>query len=76
MSNLGIAGFKEYREILTKEISAKDWETYFETMFYHKGTQEQIDMFKNFILGIEVDAEKVINFCSEEISVENIPQKQ
>ena len=60
MSNLGIAGFEEFKN---RNQTRKDLESYFEEIFYHKPTEEQLKMFHNVLIGKEQDAQKMIDFC-------------
>ena len=72
MSNLGISGFKQYHN---NGKTRKDLERYFEEIFYHKPSKEQLEMFHKYLIGIEKDAQKMIDFCAlknEEIG----PEKQ
>ena len=64
MSNLGIAGFENYHR--KDELRAKtreDLKEYFRETFYHEPTKEQLELFLNFLIGREQDAQKVIDAC-------------
>lgn len=71
MSNLGIAGFKEFKE---SGKTREDLEDYFEDVFYHKPNKEQIIMFHEFLIGKEQDFEKMIEFCKDKIQEESTKQ--
>ena len=74
MSNLGIAGFERFHNKGELETPTRqDLESYFEEMFYHKPTKEQLEMFHKYLIGVETDAEKVIDFCSSK-EIEKQPQ--
>ena len=52
MSNLGIAGFDVYKKdncMGCKTPTRKDLEEYFESVFYHKPTMEQLDIFHKYL---------------------------
>ena len=69
MSNLGIAGFDMYRKNNNGEFkipTRKDLAEYFETVFYHKPTDEQLDIFHKYLIGVEKDAEKVLDMCCKQ----------
>lgn len=75
MSNLGIAGFDMYKKNSNSEFkipTRKDLAEYFESVFYHKPTAEQLDMFHKYLIGIENDADKVLDMCCNK--EENIKQ--
>ena len=78
MSNLGIAGFDVYKKdncMGCKTPTRKDLEEYFESVFYHKPTMEQLDIFHKYLIGIESDAEKVLDVCcNDRESSENANQ--
>ena len=64
MSNLGIAGFEGYRKKgELKTPTREDLEKYFEEIFYHKPNKKQLEMFHNYLIGKENDAEKMLSFC-------------
>ena len=66
MSNLGISGFDKYHK--RNEFAAptrEDLENYFVEVFYHKPSKEQLEMFHKYLIGIEQDAQKMIDFCSK-----------
>ena len=66
MSNLGIAGFDNYKKDNNGEFKTptrKDLAEYFESVFYHKPTNEQLDIFYKFLIGTERDTEKVLDIC-------------
>lgn len=79
MSNIGIAGFEVYHKNNNEEFKTptrKDLAEYFESVFYHKPTAEQLDIFLNYLIGLERDIEKVIKACEkqemQEIARQNI----
>ena len=78
MSNIGIAGFEIYHKKDDREFQVptrKDLAKYFEEMFYHKPTQEQLDIFIRFLTGQESDANKVLDICCKQESEESEKQK-
>ena len=64
MSNLGIAGFERYHEDgKFKTPTRADLKAYFIEVFYHDPTKEQLDLFFDYLIGREQDAQKVIDIC-------------
>ena len=77
MSNIGIAGFEMYHKNNKEEFrtpTRKDLAGYFESVFYHKPTAEQLDVFLGYLIGRERDANKVLEICGEQVSEENAKQ--
>ena len=67
MSNLGVAGFKHFHQQGELKIPVReDLEEYFEEIFYHKPNEKQLKMFHNYLIGVETDAKKLIDFCAKQ----------
>lgn len=68
MTNVGMAGFDMYRKRKSGELKTpikEDLIEYFGLMFYHVPTDEQLEMFHNYLIGKERDVQKVIEFCEQ-----------
>ena len=64
MSNLGIAGFERFHQKGEfKTPTREDLKDYFIEIFYHKPTDEQLELFHNYLIGKERDVEKVLDAC-------------
>ena len=72
MSNLGIAGFERYHKDCKEELklpTREEMESYFETVFYHKPTKEQLEVFHRILIDTEPDLEKALEFCEMQSDV-------
>ena len=68
MSNLGIAGFERYHKDCKEELrlpTREEMAGYFEDVFYHKPTPEQLEVFHRILIDKEEDLEKALEFCEQ-----------